>query len=81
MLFALYLSLYSVGRFVVSLFREDRIWMWGLQEAHFIALLVLLICLPILILKAKIIRPSLIPVKGLSIPQYQTTTRAQRRRN
>ena len=81
MLFAVYLSLYSVGRFAVSLFREDRIWMWGLQEAHFIALLILIICLPLLILKAKIVKPTLIPVKGLSILQYQTTTRAQRRRN
>jgi len=55
--------------------------MWGLQEAHFIALFILIICLPLLIFKAKIVKPTLIPVKGLSIPQYQTLTRAQRRRN
>ena len=35
MLFCLYLTLYSVGRFLITFLREDRIWTMGLQEAHF----------------------------------------------
>ena len=56
MLFALYLSLYSVGRFMISFLREDRVWFeaLGLQEAHFIALLVIVITIPILAFKARL---------------------------
>ena len=41
MLFALYLALYAVGRFAITFFREDKIWGLGMQEAHYIALVVL----------------------------------------
>lgn len=56
MLFALYLSLYSVGRFMISFLREDRVWFeaLGLQEAHFIALLVIVITIPILAFKGRL---------------------------
>ena len=54
MLFALYLALYSVGRFLVTFLREDRIWTMGLQEAHFIAILVLVITVPFLAFRARI---------------------------
>ena len=53
MLFALYLALYSVGRFGVSFMREDRVWALGMQEAHYIALLVLVITVPLLAYKAR----------------------------
>ena len=53
MLFALYLALYAIGRFLVSLLRQDRVWALGLQEAHFIAILVLLITIPLLAIKAR----------------------------
>ncbi len=53
MLWALYLALYAIGRFGVSFFREDRIWALGMQEAHFIALLILAITVPILLAKAR----------------------------
>lgn len=46
MLFALYLVMYSIGRFFISFLRMDRVWAFGLQEAHFIALLVLAITVP-----------------------------------
>jgi phosphatidylglycerol:prolipoprotein diacylglycerol transferase len=52
-LFALYLALYSIGRFGVTFFREDKIWSLGLQEAQYIALLVLAITIPILLIKAR----------------------------
>ena len=54
MLFAMYLALYSVGRFLVTFLREDRIWAVGLQEAHFIAILVLVITVPVLAFRARI---------------------------
>lgn len=53
MLFALYLTLYSVGRFLITFLREDRVWALGMQEAHYIALLVLAITVPLLIIKAR----------------------------
>ena len=53
MLFALYLALYALGRFAVTFFREDKIWAFGMQEAHYIALLVLIITVPLLIIKAR----------------------------
>ena len=43
MLFALYLTLYSILRFSIQFFREDSIWIYGMQEAHFIAISVLTI--------------------------------------
>ena len=54
MLFALYIALYSLGRFGVSFLREDRIWALGMQEAHYIALLMLVITIPLLAIKARI---------------------------
>ena len=53
MLFALYLALYSLGRFAVTFLREDKIWALGMQEAQYIALLVLAITVPLLIIKAR----------------------------
>ena len=83
MLFALYLALYSTGRFLVTFLREDRIWALGMQEAQYIAILVLVITVPLLIIKARPgaavrlaadgtpLDPPTAPVRG---------TRAQRRR-
>ena len=73
MLFALYLALYSVGRFVITFFRQDRTWALGMQEAHFIALAVLVVTIPLLIAKA---RPM---AKAEGVP-VKHGTRAQRRR-
>ena len=53
MLFAIYISLYAIGRFGVSFLRTDPIWAFGMQEAHFIAIAVLLIAIPVLIIKAR----------------------------
>ena len=81
MLFALYLALYSVGRFAISFAREDKVWALGLQEAHYIALLVLAITVPLMIIKAR-------PAKGVEAELVAAAapaprprgTRAQRRR-
>ncbi len=53
MIWTLYLALYAIGRFGVTFFREDRIWTAGMQEAQFIALLILAITVPILLAKAR----------------------------
>ena len=55
MLFALYLSLYSFGRFFISFLREDKVWFAGLQEAHIIAILVVLVAIPLLVYKGRLV--------------------------
>ncbi len=37
-LFAIFVTLYAVGRFAISAVREERVWLMGLQEAQEIAL-------------------------------------------
>ena len=75
MLFALYLALYAVGRFGITFLREDRVWALGMQEAHYISLLVLAVTVPLLLIKA---RPTQ-RIEGAS-EVVQRGTRAQRRR-
>ncbi len=41
-LFAVYLGLYAAGKFALTFLREERIWAWGLQEAQFLAVALLL---------------------------------------
>ena len=77
MLFALYLALYSVGRFAISFAREDKVWALGLQEAQYIALLVLAITVPLMIIKA---RPAGGVEAELAPASAPRGTRAERRR-
>ena len=56
MLFALYISLYSFGRFFISFLREDKVWFAGLQEAHLIAILVVVVAVPLLVYRGRIAR-------------------------
>ena len=79
MLFVLYLALYSVGRFMISFLRTDKVWALGMQEAHFIALLVLAITVPILAVKARYTPRD--ESFDEPAPAYQRGTRAERRRN
>ena len=55
MLFALYLALYSFGRFFITFLREDKIWIAGLQQAHIITILLIAITIPILVYKARLV--------------------------
>lgn len=36
-LFALYLGLYAVGKFAITFVRLDPVYVWGLQQSHFVA--------------------------------------------
>ena len=80
MIFALYLALYSLGRFGISFAREDKIWALGMQEAHYIALLVLAITVPLLIIKARRATGDEPELFATPRPAPQRGTRAQRRR-
>ena len=82
MLFALYLALYSLGRFAVTFLREDRIWALGMQEAHYIALLVLAVALPLLIVKARPASAEQVAADSAAIEERRTRriSRAERRR-
>lgn len=75
MLWALYLVLYSVSRFLVSFSREDDVWALGMQEAHYIALLVLAITIPVIIVKGR-----LVPASETASAAKPKGTRAERRR-
>ena len=62
MLFALYLAAYSLGVFFIRFLRTgpvpmDEEWAVGLNEAQFIALIILVITVPLLLLKAQLVRP------------------------
>ena len=82
MLFALYLALYAVGRFFVTFLRQDKVWTLGLQEAHFIAILVLAITIPLLVIKARTTTPEQIAAEGEEIAERRSRrlSRAERRR-
>ncbi len=78
MLFALYLALYSVGRFLITFAREDKVWALGMQEAQYIALLALAVTIPLLAVKARFTsRDEAFDEPG---PTFQRGTRAERRR-
>jgi phosphatidylglycerol:prolipoprotein diacylglycerol transferase len=48
-----YLTWYSVGRFAIQYLRLDDVKFWGLQEAHLIAIIVLLFTVPYMIMKVR----------------------------
>jgi phosphatidylglycerol:prolipoprotein diacylglycerol transferase len=54
MFFALYLGLYSTGRFFISFLREEfNTYFLGLNEAQIIALAVVIVTIPLLVYKAQ----------------------------
>ncbi len=56
LVFLSYLSLYSLGRFVLTFVRQENIILWGLQQAQLIALPVFLISLIAMVYFAKVRR-------------------------
>jgi phosphatidylglycerol---prolipoprotein diacylglyceryl transferase len=58
MLFALYLALYSTGRFFISFLREEfNSYFLGLNEAQIVALVVIIVTVPLLVYKAQLVSP------------------------
>ena len=45
LVFLSYLSLYSLGRFVLTFVRQENVTLWGLQQAQIIAVLALVVSL------------------------------------
>ena len=77
MLFALYLGLYSFGRFFITFLREDKEWVFGLQEAQLIAIVVIAVTIPLLVYRGRMVP------KGEEIGppvDVRGQTRADRRR-
>ena len=56
MLFVLYGALYSVGRFFISFLRVDKEYLFGLNEAQIVAIIVLAVAIPLLAYKAQLVR-------------------------
>ena len=76
MLFAVFLGLYSLIRFLTMYLREEKIWAAGMSEAQWIALGVLVIVGVLLLAKARFTeRLELEP-----LPDVERGSRAQRRR-
>ncbi len=48
LLFLTYVGVYAVGRFLLTFFRMEQVWFFGLQEAQVVALAVLVVALPLL---------------------------------
>jgi len=82
MVYVLYLTLYSVGRFWITFLRDDKIMAIGLQEAQFISMIVLAIAVPLLIIKARFVSGSRLLAVDFQAPLSvsERRTRAQRRR-
>ncbi len=78
MIWVLYISLYAVGRFAISFAREDRIWAAGMQEAHYIALVILAIGVPLLVYKARFTER--VELEPAEVGPKVRGTRARRRR-
>ena len=57
MFFALYMAIYSVGRFFVSFLRVEANDYGGLNEAQIVALVVMVVTIPLLIYKARLVTP------------------------
>ncbi len=56
----IYLIWYSIGRFAIQWVRLDRAYFWNLQQAHIIAIIVLLIAIPIVAWKTRIREPQIV---------------------
>ena len=79
MLFAVYLALYSVGRFAITFAREDKIWALGMQEAQYIALMVVAATGVLLLMKGRFKTAEEVAAEPHPVVR-PSGTRAQRRR-
>ncbi len=52
--FFMYLLMYGLGRFVIQFMRRDAVWFAGLQQAHLLAILLVVIALAFLITRVRL---------------------------
>ena len=58
MLFALFFAGYSAGRFFISFVRQEQnTYLFGFNEAQLVALAIMLVTVPLLIYRARLVRP------------------------
>jgi prolipoprotein diacylglyceryltransferase len=58
MLFALFFAGYSAGRFFISFVRQEQnTYVLGFNEAQLVALAIMLVTVPLLIYRARLVRP------------------------
>jgi prolipoprotein diacylglyceryltransferase len=70
MLFALFFAGYSAGRFFISFVRQEQnTYVFGFNEAQLVAIIVMLVTVPLLIYKARLVRP---------VPNRRPARRARR---
>ncbi len=48
LLFLTYAGVYALGRFLLTFFRMEQVWFFGLQEAQIVALVVMVVTVPLL---------------------------------
>jgi phosphatidylglycerol:prolipoprotein diacylglycerol transferase len=48
LLFLSYLSIYAVGRFILTFVRQEKVWFWGMQEAQVIAVAILVVAIAVM---------------------------------
>lgn len=49
LLFLSYLTYYSLGRFVLTFVRQEKIWLWGLQEAQVVAIAIMVVSITVFV--------------------------------
>jgi prolipoprotein diacylglyceryltransferase len=47
--YLIYLSVYSLGRFLITFVRVNDPYLWGLKQAQVITLFIMIICVPLII--------------------------------
>ena len=52
--FFMYLLMYGLGRFVIQFMRRDAVWFAGLQQAHLLAILLVVVALAFLITRVRL---------------------------
>lgn len=55
--FFMYLLMYGLGRFVIQFMRRDAVWFLGLQQAHILSILLVVIALAFLITRVRLAGP------------------------
>jgi len=59
LLFLTYAGVYAIGRFLLTFFRMEQVWFFGLQEAQVVALALLVLTVPLLAWRMQVDRRSL----------------------